>query len=121
MARKKRLDELSGWRTMWVFCMFDLPVTDRKKMRRATAFRNLLLDKGFVMKQFSVYIKPVGTFDAAKILVKNLAFCVPDGGLVSFMYITDKQYVQTQNFIGKMPAPNEETERRKTEHLTLFD
>lgn len=121
MARKRRLNELSGWQIMWVFCMFDLPVTDKKKMRLATAFRNLLLDKGFVMKQFSVYIKPVGTLDAARILVRNLAFCVPDDGLVSFMYITDKQYIQTENYIGKKPAPNEEHERRQTEHLTLFD
>jgi CRISPR-associated protein Cas2 len=101
--------------------MFDLPVTDREKMRRATAFRNLLLDKGFTMKQFSVYIKPVTTLRSAKMLVRKLSFFVPDGGLVSFMYITDKQYVQTENFIGKEPAINEEIQRRENEHYSLFD
>lgn len=106
---------------MWVFCMFDLPVTDRRKMRRATAFRKLLLDKGFSMKQLSVYIKPVGTLQMAKNLVRRLSLFVPDGGLVSFMYITDKQYVLTENFIGKKPAANEEIQRRKNEHYSLFD
>ena len=38
--------------------MFDIPVRTRKEMRKATRFRNVLLDEGFVMKQFSVYIKP---------------------------------------------------------------
>ena len=56
MARRQRLETLTGWSMMWIICMFDIPVRTRTEMRKATRFRNLLLDNGFVMKQFSVYI-----------------------------------------------------------------
>jgi len=105
---------------MWVFCMFDLPVKTDIQIRRATAFRNLLLDEGFVMKQFSIYIKPTGSFSTARILVKKLSTFVPDGGLVSFMYVTDRQFALVENFIGNLPATNEEIIRRQQEQLTLF-
>ena len=105
---------------MWVFCMFDLPVKTKKQMRTATRFRNLLLDNGFVMKQFSVYIKPTGSFRTARILVKKLSAGVPNGGLVSFLYITDRQFAAVENYIGNLPAANEEIVRRKQEQLTLF-
>ena len=105
---------------MWVFCMFDLPVKTKKQMRKATAFRNLLLDEGFVMKQFSIYIKPTGSFATAKGLVRKLSALVPDGGLVSFMYVTDRQFAMVENFIGDLPATNEEMTRRQQEQLTLF-
>jgi len=120
MARKKRLNSLSDWCFMWVFCMFDLPVKTKKQMRTATKFRNLLLDDGFVMKQFSVYIKPTGSFRTARILVKKLSSLVPDGGIVSFMYVTDRQFAMVENFVGNKPATNEEVVRRQQEQLTLF-
>ena len=120
MARKKRLKSLSDWQFMWVFCTFDLPVTTKRQTKTATAYRNLLLEHGFVRKQFSVYIKPVGTFKRAKLLVKKLSKLVPDGGAVSFLYITDRQFAVAENFIGDKPATNEEMVRRQQEQLTLF-
>lgn len=80
----------------------------------------MLLDNGFVMKQFSVYIKPTGSFRTARNLVKKLSALVPDGGMVSFMYVTDRQFALVENFIGKLPATNEEMVRRQQEQLTLF-
>lgn len=120
MARKKRLNSLSDWCFMWVFCMFDLPVKTKLQMRRATQFRNLLLDNGFVMKQYSVYIKPTGSLRTARILVGKLSARVPDGGLVSFLYITDRQFATAENYLGNLPATNEEIIRRQQEQLTLF-
>ncbi len=105
---------------MWVFCMFDLPVKTEMQVRRTTAFRNLLLDNGFVMKQFSIYIKPTGSFSTARSLVKKLRLLIPDGGLVSFMYVTDRQFALVENFIGDLPATNEEIIRRQQEQLMLF-
>lgn len=105
---------------MWVFCMFDLPVTSKVEMRRATAFRKLLLGKGFSMKQFSIYIKPTGSLRTAQLLVRKLSKSVPDGGSVSFLYLTDRQFAMAENFVGKLPASNEEVIRRKNEQLMLF-
>ena len=120
MARKKRLNSLSDWSYMWVFCMFDIPVKTKIQIRKATKFRNLLLDEGFVMKQFSIYIKPTGSFKTARNLIKKLSSLIPDGGLVSFMYVTDRQFALVENFVGNLPATNEEIIRRQQEQLTLF-
>lgn len=48
---------LSGYRLMWIFVMFDLPVGSKKETREATKFREYLLDEGFEMSQFSVYAR----------------------------------------------------------------
>lgn len=120
MARRRRLETLTGWSMMWVICMFDIPVRTKKEMRKATRFRNTLLDHGFCMKQFSVYIKPCNSLDASKTVVKNLKPVIPENGSVSFLYITDKQYLITDNYIGKSMIDNEEETREKNGQFLLF-
>lgn len=105
---------------MWIFCMFDLPVRTKREMRMATRFRNTLLNFGFSMKQFSVYIKCCTSLDSAKILCKNLKTSIPENGSVTFLYVTDKQYLMTDNFLGKNSEENEEETRRKNAQLLLF-
>ncbi len=48
---------LSGYRIMWLFVLFDLPVGTKRERKAANGFRHALLDLGFEMSQFSVYIK----------------------------------------------------------------
>ena len=105
---------------MWIICMFDIPVRTRTEMRKATRFRNLLLDDGFVMKQFSVYIKPVKSLSVGQTITKRLAKFIPDNSMVSFFYITDKQYLMTENYMGKNFTENEEETREKNGQLLLF-
>ena len=100
--------------------MFDIPVRTRKEMRKATRFRNVLLDEGFVMKQFSVYIKPVKSLSAGQTVTKRLSRFIPDNSSVSFLYITDKQYLMTENYLGKNYEENEEDTREKNGQLLLF-
>lgn len=100
--------------------MFDIPVRIRKEMRKATRFRNVLLDEGFVMKQFSVYIKPVKSLSAGQTVTKRLSRFIPDNSSVSFLYITDKQYLMTENYLGKNYEENEEETREKNGQLLLF-
>ena len=37
---------LSGYRIMWIFVLFDLPVGTKKERKAATKFREALLDLG---------------------------------------------------------------------------
>ena len=46
-----------GYRLMWMLVMFDLPVVEKAERKAATDFRNALLDMGFEMSQFSVYLR----------------------------------------------------------------
>lgn len=120
MGRRVRPDVLTGWSMMWVICMFDCPVQTRKDARSANRFRSLLLDNGFCMKQFSVYIKPVATLDVGRNLVKDLVVFVPDNGSVSFLYVTDKQYLMAENYLGKCVQDNEEVVREEEGQFILF-
>jgi len=105
---------------MWIFCMFDLPVKTKSETRRATRFRNKLLDRGFVMKQFSIYIKCCTSLNSAKTITKNLEIFIPDNGNVTFLYVTDKQYLMVDNFLGINNEANEEETRREKGQYQLF-
>ena len=120
MARRQRLETLTGWSMMWIICMCDIPVRTKTETRKATRFRNLLLDNGFVMKQFSVYIKPVASLGVGQTVTKSLSKFIPDNSSVSFLYITDKQYLMTENYLGKYYEENEESIREKNGQLLLF-
>jgi CRISPR-associated protein Cas2 len=42
---------------MWLTVIFDLPVGTQVERRRATGFWNMLIEEGFFMKQFSIYLR----------------------------------------------------------------
>ena len=120
MGRRRREEPLSGWSMMWIICMFDIPVKTKMQVRKATRFRNQLLNNGFLMKQYSVYIKPASSLGVAKTITKNLKNMIPDNSSITFLYITDKQYLMTDNFLGKNFDENEEVIREKNEQFLLF-
>ncbi len=93
---------------MWVIAMFDLP-TDTPKARKAyTRFRKDLLNDGFTMMQYSVYIRHCASIENAKAHVARMGRCVPSAGEVRFLTITDKQFGRIEVYVGKNreePAP----------------
>lgn len=90
-----------GWRSMWVIAMFDLP-TDTSKARRAYArFRKGLLEDGFTMMQYSVYIRHCASIENAGVHVTRMGACVPSEGEVRFLTITDKQFGRIRTYVGK--------------------
>lgn len=92
----------SAYQIMWVLVFFDLPVGSKSERRTATGFRKLLLDEGFIMKQFSVYLRSVNNRNVADALAQRISRYVPPEGDVSIMFFTDKQYGLTKNFYGKV-------------------
>ena len=108
-ARKSRLaslDEgqssaLSGYRVMWVFVLFDLPVGTKKERKAATKFRNSLLDLGFEMSQFSVYLKFCAGKEQGEALSRQVEAEMPPSGKVHLVYITDKQYENIRTYRGR--------------------
>jgi CRISPR-associated protein Cas2 len=83
---------LTGYRMMWMLVMFDLPVTEPEERAAATRFRNSLLDLGFEMAQFSVYLRYVGGKEAAEAMTKKVEASTPPAGEVQILFFTDKQY-----------------------------
>lgn len=113
----ERYSKLSGYRIMWIWVLFDLPVGTNAERKRATRFRNELLDLGFEMVQFSVYIRHAWSKEKAESFAKRVGECVPEAGHVQVLFFTDKQYGQTQVFRGGSghPQPTE-----KPRQLALF-
>ena len=121
MARKRgKIEPASAYSIMWIVVMFDLPVTSKLEMRRATRFRKSLLELGFVRKQFSVYMRHCANMERADVLAGKVNHCLVEDGHVSILFITDRQYSQVRNYFGKVTTKNENAELKKSEQLHLF-
>ncbi len=91
---------LSGYRMMWLYVMFDLPVGTRAERKAATKFRHFLLDQGFEMAQFSVYLRFAESKEAAETHIGRVRSALPEKGKVHIVTITDKQYANARIFSG---------------------
>ncbi len=94
---------------MWLFVFFDLPVTLKKERKAATLFRKKLLQDGFTMMQFSVYIRHCASKESANAHIRRVKGFVPDKGQVSILQVTDKQYGNIINYWGKKSKPLPDT------------
>ncbi len=94
---------------MWVIAMFDLPVDTPAARRAYIRFRKDLLEDGFTMMQFSIYIRHCASFDNAELHAARMGAKVPDQGEVRFLIITDNQFGKIRVFVGrkrqKAPPP----------------
>jgi len=107
---------LNAYKIMWLFVIFDLPVTTPEERRYATKFRNDLLDDGFTMMQYSVYVRHCASKEAMDVHIKRVKSFLPPDGKVSMVFLTDKQYGEIINFWGrKIEEPKE-----KPRQLELF-
>lgn len=93
---------------MWIMVIFDLPVGTKRERYAATKFRNFLLDQGFSMSQFSVYMRFCGGKDQAEGYTKRIQQSLPKTGLVQILGFTDKQYESIISFDGRMRAAKNE-------------
>ena len=100
--------QLSPYRIMWLFVMFDLPVGTQKERKEATTFRNHLLDLGFEMSQFSVYLKYCVSSEKAETVGKQIQLQLPPGGKVDILTITDKQFTNMRRFYANTQIKNDE-------------
>lgn len=100
---------LSGYRLMWVTVMFDLPVVERTERKAATDFRNALLDMGFEMVQFSVYMRFCTSQAQIETYCKRVEYALPEGGKVNILTFTDKQYERIVTYFGKAKQPSKKS------------
>ncbi|MBS1616014.1 MAG: CRISPR-associated endonuclease Cas2 [Bacteroidetes bacterium] len=86
---------------MWVFVMYDLPTETKEERKVAAKFRKRMLDYGFQMFQFSMYIRHSSSRDNAEVHVKRVKQMLPAKGNIGIMMITDKQFGLMEIFRGK--------------------
>lgn len=90
---------------MWMMVMFDLPVVDKAERRAATGFRNALLDMGFDMTQFSVYMRFCSSATQVETYCKRVELALPEGGKVNILQFTDRQYERIVSYQGSLKLP----------------
>ena len=95
------MSELSGYQIMWAIVLFDIPVKTTHQRQQAHDFRKQLLEEGFIMMQYSVYIKYTSGISAIKAIEERLMQHIPGEGKISVIAITDKQYERIFTFQGK--------------------
>ena len=106
-------DRFSEYRIMWVLVFFDLP-TDTKKERKAAAeFRKQLLLDGFLIFQFSIYMRHCPSVENANVHIKRVKANLPPLGQVGILSITDKQFGAMELFSEK------KTKEPPTEYMQL--
>ena len=106
----------NAYRNMWVMVLFDLPTETKKERRTASQFRKHLLENGFVMFQFSIYMRFCQSQENADVHTKRVKLSLPEKGKVGIFAITDKQFGRMEVFHGVKKAP----EREVPQQLELF-
>lgn len=106
----------SAYRLMWMIVMFDLPVLTPRERKIAAGFRNFLLDEGFTMSQFSVYLRFCGTREKAEAVAGTVKVNSPEIGDVSILFFTDRQFSEIINITNRRIRQNPE----KPDQLLLF-
>jgi len=92
---------LSGYRGMWLFAMFDLPVKTRKARRAYAQFRKVLIREGFSMLQYSVYARYCASEDVSDRHRRHIASILPSKGQVRLLWVTDRQFGKMEVYLGK--------------------
>lgn len=82
-----RVRERNG---MWLLTMFDLPSTSASMRRNYSRFRKCLLQRGFEMRQKSVYLRWEDTVSAADSTSRWVLANAPSEGHVSVMKLTSR-------------------------------
>ncbi|WPC16987.1 CRISPR-associated endonuclease Cas2 [Pediococcus inopinatus] len=77
---------------MRLMVMFDLPVETSKDRRNYRKFRKALLNEGFLMIQYSIYVRVCVDKKSANLMEKRIATFSPPDGLIQTLMVTEKQY-----------------------------
>ena len=98
---KNLSDRLNAYRIMWTLVMYDLPTETKKDRKTASRFRKDLMNDGFSMFQFSMYLRHSSSSENADAHRNRVKKSLPPSGKVGILQITDKQFGQMEIFYGK--------------------
>ncbi len=95
-----KTDRLNAYRVMWTLVMYDLPTETKKERKAASRFRKDLMQDGFSMFQFSMYVRHSASSENADVHKNRVRKLLPEHGKVGILQITDKQFGQIELFYG---------------------
>ncbi len=113
---ESHFSRLNQYRSLWVLVFFDLPTETKRDRKVASSFRKKLLDDGFAMFQFSIYMRFCASRENAEVHMKRVKKNLPSKGKVGIMQITDRQFGMMEVFHGTTVAEKEQP----AQQLELF-
>lgn len=91
---------MNGYRIMRVLLFFDLPTDSPRTRKDYRAFRKFLINQGFIMVQYSVYMRLVMNNSAANMTIAKVRRHAPPDGDIMALKITERQYVRMEYILG---------------------
>ena len=110
------MERLNEYRIMWVLVFFDLPTETKTERKIYARFRKELLQDGFNMFQFSIYLRHCASKENAEVHIKRVKDLLPEKGHIGILCVTDKQFGMMEIFFGK----KEKTKILAPQQLELF-
>lgn len=98
----------SPYKIMRLLLFFDLPMNTKEERRVYTKFRKYLINNGFSMIQFSVYVKIFPNRVSMMQYIATLRNNLPSKGSVRVMGVTNKQYERMLIMVGGKTIQEEE-------------
>lgn len=95
------MDRFSEYRIMWILVFFDLPTETKKEKKTSANFRKRLVEDGFTMFQFSIYVRHCASRENADVHIKRVKSILPEKGHVGILCITDKQFASIEIYYAK--------------------
>lgn len=105
------------YKIMRMICMFDLPVETDEEKRAYRSFRKDLLREGFIMIQYSVYVRTCPSREYCNRLEKRIRKIIPKKGNIRLLVVTEKQYEDMKLLVG---SKNETEKVLGTERMIIF-
>jgi CRISPR-associated protein Cas2 len=91
----------------WLVVAFDLPVKTKAQRKAATDFRQFLLDDGYLMMQYSVYIRSCVSFARQETHLERVKKHLPPEGSVRAIFVTRAQWERSFVIQGAPAQPAE--------------
>lgn len=95
------------YKVMKMICMFDLPMDTPEDNRNYRIFRKRLIGEGFVMMQFSIYVRTCPSREYADRLETRIRKFVPPRGNIRLLCVTEKQYQDMKLLVGSRTLKEE--------------
>lgn len=86
---------------MRLMIMFDLPVDTAEQRKSYRQFRKSLINEGFLMIQYSVYVKVCVNRKSAQFAEGRIKTYLPSNGVVQSVMLTEKQYNDMHFLVGE--------------------
>lgn len=110
---------MSAYRFMWLMVLFDMPTSTKKEKKNYLRMRKRLINSGYSMMQYSIYVKSYHSYEASqhgKEKLKEYINLNNFMGNIRIVGFTDKQFSHMEVIVGE----KSQDEEAQPKQLLLF-